>query len=432
MKVDVLMGLQWGDEEKGKIVDVISPGYDIIARFQEGPNAGHTIECNGQKFILHTIPSGILNKGTLNIIGNGVIIDPYILGKEIDRIHSMSGVDVYANLLVSRRSHLILPSHRLTDAVLESSKGDRKIGSTLKGIGPTYTDKIARHGIRTGDLHSPAFERMYRQLKEMHMNYLRTFSVDLASVRIEGMPFEQYESLWMESLAGFRKLRKIDCEHFIHKSLWSGKRILAEGAQGSLLDVDFGAYPYVTSSNTLAPAVCTGLGIPPSAVGRVYGIVKAYCTRVGNGPFPTELKDETGDLLRNKGNEFGSTTGRPRRCGWLDLPALKYTVMLNGVTHLFLTKADVLSEMESLKICSAYLDGGEETCEMPFDYSEVSPVYITRKGWKQNLTQTSCISELPEELIDYMNYIENIVGVPVAMVSVGPDRNQTLALKPLT
>ncbi len=427
-KVDVLLGLQWGDEGKGKIVDVLSPQYDVICRFQGGPNAGHTIECKGQKFILHTIPSGILNHNTLNIIGNGVIIDPFILQKEINMLEEKAGVDVGANLMISRRSHLILPTHRLMDAVQEASKGAGKIGSTLKGIGPAYTDRTARHGIRSGDVFLSGFQEKYWELRKRHLQIISTYNIEIQNITIDGYNFESYEEQWYASLETFKKLRQIDAEFFIQEQMRAGRRILAEGAQGTLLDVDFGAYPYVTSSNTIAAGVCTGLGIPPSAVGEVYGIAKAYCTRVGNGPFPTELLDETGDKLRKNGHEFGSTTGRPRRCGWLDLPALRYAIMLNGVTRLIITKTDVLNDFETIQVCNAYEFGGQTMDYLPYDYSTVKPIYRPHPGWNCTLSGIEQAENFPEALKNYLRMIEQETGVPIYMVSTGPDRNQIITL----
>lgn len=429
MKVDVLLGLQWGDEGKGKIVDVLSPQYDVICRFQGGPNAGHTIECKGQKFILHTIPSGILNEHTINIIGNGVIIDPFILQKEITMLGEKAGIDVFANLWVSRRSHLILPTHRLLDAVQEASKGKAKIGSTLKGIGPAYTDRTARHGIRAGELMAETFKAKYDALRGQHLRIINTFDVDLAGITIDGFSFADYEARWFDSLNTLKKLRQIDAEYLIPTLLREGKRVLAEGAQGTLLDVDFGAYPFVTSSNTIAAGVCTGLGIPPSAVGEIYGIAKAYCTRVGNGPFPTELLDENGEKLRKEGHEYGSTTGRPRRCGWLDLPALRYAIMLNGTTRLIITKTDVLNEFEEIQVCTAYEHEGKTIDFLPFDYSQVKPVYQKHRGWNVSLDKVTQKEDFPEALKDYLAMIERETGVPVYMVSTGPDRDQIIKLK---
>lgn len=429
MKVDVLLGLQWGDEGKGKIVDVLSPQYDVICRFQGGPNAGHTIECKGQKFILHTIPSGILNEHTINIIGNGVIIDPFILQKEITMLGEKAGIDVFANLWVSRRSHLILPTHRLLDAVQEASKGKAKIGSTLKGIGPAYTDRTARHGIRAGELMTEGFKFKYDALRGQHLRIANTYQVDLDGITIDGFSFADYEAQWFDSLNTFKKLKQIDAEYLIPTLLREGKRVLAEGAQGTLLDVDFGAYPYVTSSNTIAAGVCTGLGIPPSAVGEVYGIAKAYCTRVGNGPFPTELLDENGDKLRKEGHEYGSTTGRPRRCGWLDLPALRYAIMLNGTTRLIITKTDVLNGFEEIQVCTAYEHEGNIIDVLPFDYSAVKPVYQKYKGWNISLDKITRKEDFPEALKEYLEMIERETEIPVYMVSTGPDRDQIIKLK---
>lgn len=429
MKIDVLLGLQWGDEGKGKIVDVLTPRYDLIARFQGGPNAGHTIEFDGKKFVLHTIPSGIFNSNTINLIGNGVIVDPFILQKEINNLSTNAGIDVYSNLRIARKSHLILPTHRLLDAVYEQMKGTNKIGSTLKGIGPAYTDKTARLGIRTGDLNSKDFLTKYETLKAHHVRIINSYISDFKDFRIDGLAFDDYEAAWMEALPALKLIQQVDSEYFIHHALWDGKSILAEGAQGSLLDVDFGSYPFVTSSNTVSAGVCSGLGIAPSAIGKVFGIMKAYCTRVGSGPFPTELSDQTGEYLRAKGKEFGATTGRPRRCGWLDLPALKYAVMINGITNLFLMKADVLSSLPQLQICNNYKVFGELTDQMPYDQSAPEPQYITRKGWEKDLTKVTCTAEFPQELNDYISLIEYTVGVPVSIVSVGPDRTQTIIRK---
>jgi adenylosuccinate synthase len=429
MKADVLLGLQWGDEGKGKIVDFLASEYDVVARFQGGPNAGHTIEFDGKKFVLHTIPSGIFFPKTMNIIGNGVIIDPFILRKEIQNLTNIAGIDVYAGLKISNKCHLILPSHRLLDVVQEQSKGISKIGSTLKGIGPAYTDKTARCGIRTGDLLLPGFEQKYASLKESHMRSIASYNLDLQSVLIDGHDFDSYEKQWFESLEILKKFEQVDAPYFINKALWDRKRVLAEGAQGTLLDVDFGSYPFVTSSNTVAAGVCIGLGLAPSSVGKVFGIVKAYSTRVGSGPFPTELNDEMGDALRKQGNEFGSTTGRPRRCGWIDLVALKYSVMINGVSHLFLTKADVLSSIDELKICTAYKVDGVSSQDIPYDLSQAEPVYESHPGWKADLTTITKAASLPVELKNYIKFIEDYLGVPVSIVSVGPDRTQTILRK---
>jgi len=426
-KADVVLGLQWGDEGKGKIVDVLTPRYDIIARFQGGPNAGHTIIFNGEKYILHTIPSGIFHKDTVNVIGNGVIIDPFILFREIDRL-TAAGIDPQENLLVSKRAHLILPSHRLLDAALESSKGKSKIGSTLKGIGPAYTDKIARSGIRAGNLCDPDFNARYEKLKTGHLDLIRHLGFDDQGPLMDGLTFDIYEKRWFESAARMKLLKFTDSEIFLNQSLDAGKSILAEGAQGAMLDVDFGSYPFVTSSNTVAAGVCAGLGIPPRRIGRVIGIFKAYCTRVGSGPFPTELHDADGETLRVRGNEFGSTTGRPRRCGWLDLPALKYSIMLNGVDTLVMMKADVLDPVENIPVCTAYTIENKSISDFPFDLCDdrIRPVYTRLPGWKTPIGDCKVADDMPLALKDYVGFIESEVGLPVDTVSVGPDRLQTL------
>lgn len=426
-KADVLLGLQWGDEGKGKIVDVLTPKYDIIARFQGGPNAGHTIEFDNKKFILHTIPSGIFSKNKINVIGNGVIIDPYVIKKEIDRL-AEGGIEVSDNLLVSRKSHLILPTHRLLDAVYEKAKGDKKIGSTLKGIGPAYTDKISRNGIRVGDMERTGFDSAYNTLRESHIKTLIMYEKDFNSLLIDGMPFPDYEKAWFEALEILRGLKRINSEYFLNKALDKNRTVLAEGAQGTMLDIDFGSYPFVTSSNTVTAGMCTGLGIAPARVGKVFGIFKAYCTRVGSGPFPTELFDDVGQKLRDIGNEYGSTTGRPRRCGWLDLPALKYAVMLNGVDELMMMKADVMNPFEELKIAVGYNVNGEPSEEIPFDQAnmDVQPVYKTFKGWQSEPDPDGNYENLPVELKDYVSFIEDRLNVPVKIVSLGPDRGQTI------
>jgi len=427
MKVDVILGLQWGDEGKGKIVDVFTPQYDIIARFQGGPNAGHTIIFGGRKFVLHTIPSGIFHKQTINVIGNGVIIDPFILFGEIDNLRE-AGMEPGENLLISRRAHLILPTHRLLDAALESAKGSSKIGSTLKGIGPSYTDKYGRNGLRAGDITSHTFNERYEHLKNVHMDVIRHLGFDYFSHLIDGWDFEEYESKWFESVKRMKGLKQVDSEIFLNRSLDEGKKILAEGAQGTMLDVDFGSYPFVTSSNTITAGVCSGLGISPHRIGRIYGIFKAYCTRVGSGPFPTELNDQDGERLRVGGNEFGSTTGRPRRCGWLDLPALKYSIMLNGVDSLIMMKADVLNPFREIKICTGYRLGDEPLPDFPFDLcdEQVQPVYRVMNGWNTGLDGCAAVHDMPDDLRDYIKFVESEVGLPVDMVSVGPDRLQTL------
>ncbi len=427
MKTDILLGLQWGDEGKGKIVDFLTPDYDIIARFQGGPNAGHTIEFGNKKFVLHTIPSGIFNDTSKNVIGNGVIIDPYILDKEIGALEK-TGTNVMARLVVSERAHLILPTHRLLDAVYEQAKGKRKIGSTLKGIGPAYTDKVSRNGLRVGDLHQVGFEQKYAAAKEHHLKLAALYGPDFSRIQIEGFDFDAYEKLWLEKLKTLKQLETIDTAYFLNSALTSGKKILAEGAQGTMLDIDFGSYPFVTSSNTTSAGVISGLGIPPSSVGRVFGITKAYCTRVGSGPFPTELFDNSGEKLRAEGHEFGATTGRPRRCGWLDLPALKYAIMLNGVTDLMLMKADVLNNFDTIKVAIKYRVNGVETDELPYDLegATIEPVYLELPGWNRPLDGIRNFHDLPATLKDYVAFIEKETGVPVRVVSIGPDRKETI------
>lgn len=424
MKADVLLGLQWGDEGKGKIVDVFTPRYDIIARFQGGPNAGHTLEFNGIKHVLRTIPSGIFRENNINIIGNGVVIDPVVVMGEIDALIKM-GVDVKSKLLFAKKAHLILPTHRLLDAASEASKGNDKIGSTLKGIGPTYMDKTGRNGIRIGDIMLPGFKAKYQALVEKHKHLLahHNFAYDLDTMEPE----------WFEAIERLKEYTQIDSEHYINEAMKAGKSILAEGAQGSLLDIDFGSYPFVTSSNTICAGACTGLGIAPNRIGSVYGIFKAYCTRVGSGPFPTELFDEVGQGMRDRGNEYGSVTKRPRRCGWLDLPALKYAVMINGVTELLMMKADILSGIDTIRVCTGYTYQGKQIDYLPFDFSPelLTPVYTDIKGWTKDLTGLNQLEQLPAELHAYVEFIEKYVGVPVSVISVGPDRTQTLMRKPV-
>lgn len=420
MKVDVLLGLQWGDEGKGKIVDVITPHYDIIARFQGGPNAGHTLEFEGIKHVLHTIPSGIFREGVINLIGNGVVIDPVVFKKEMEKLEPF-GFDIRARLVISKKAHLILPTHRLLDAASETAKGKNKIGSTLKGIGPTYMDKTGRNGLRVGDIFTPNFKEKYDALVEKHLGILKHhegFTYDLAEL----------EGPWMEGIETLRGLIAVDSEHYLNEALKSGKRVLAEGAQGTMLDIDFGTYPFVTSSNTVTAGTCTGLGIAPQKIGKVIGIFKAYCTRVGSGPFPTELLDEVGDAIRKEGNEFGSTTGRPRRCGWVDLPQLKYAIMINGVTELSMMKADVLGNFDTIRVCTHYLINGEKTDRFPYDITDVElvPVYEDLRGWKADLTGLTSYNDAPDALKEYVSFLEEQLEVPISVVSVGPDRNQTL------
>jgi adenylosuccinate synthase len=418
-KADILLGLQWGDEGKGKIVDVITPSYDIVARFQGGPNAGHTLEFNGIKHVLHTIPSGIFHDHVKNVIGNGVVIDPIVFAKEINALKER-GVDVKSRLLLSRKAHLILPTHRMLDAASEAEKGKAKIGSTLKGIGPTYMDKTGRNGLRVGDILEPEFLEKYNALVEKHTKMLANYNFQYDIVDLE--------KEWMSGVEVLRSLNIIDSEHYLNQALKDNKKILAEGAQGSLLDIDFGSYPFVTSSNTVAAGACTGLGLAPSRIGEVLGIFKAYCTRVGSGPFPTELEDETGEQMRQIGKEFGSTTGRPRRCGWLDIPALKYACMINGVTELIMMKTDVLSGFETLKICTHYSLNGEKIDYLPYDIdpSKVQPIYQEVKGWNSDLTGMRSMDELPTELLQYIEFVEKTLEIPVTYVSVGPDRTQTI------
>jgi adenylosuccinate synthase len=422
MKVDVLLGLQWGDEGKGKIVDVLAPHYDVIARFQGGPNAGHTLEFNGIKHVLHTIPSGIFHEDKINLIGNGVVIDPSVFKKEIEALQKM-GVNIRKNLFISRKAHLILPTHRLLDAASEAQKGTEKIGSTLKGIGPAYMDKTGRNGLRVGDIESLDFRKRYDALVEKHKRMLTHYSFEF--------DLQEHEPAWFEGIEWIRSLTLVDGEYEVNQFLNSGKRILAEGAQGSLLDIDFGSYPFVTSSNTITAGTCTGLGVAPHKIGKVFGIFKAYCTRVGSGPFPTELHDDTGERIRKNGNEFGSTTGRPRRTGWLDLPALKYAIMLNGVTHLMMMKPDVLSALSPLKVCTAYQLNGKKTDTLPFDvvYNTPQPVYEQLEGWMEDITKLERQADFPVRLNDYIGFVEKATGLPVSIVSVGPDRKQTIVLK---
>ena len=427
MKIDVLLGLQWGDEGKGKIVDVLTPQYDIIARFQGGPNAGHTLQIDGDKHVLHTIPSGIFHPEKINIIGNGVIADPYILSQELAKLVA-KGVNPLVNLRISKRAHLILPTHRMLDAAYEQALGAGKIGSTLKGIGPCYTDKTARYGLRFGDILASDFTEKYNSLKERHLNILKSYNFDHNIQLIDKIPFDEYEKKWFEAVSELRAFPLIDSELYINKALAEGKTILAEGAQGSLLDVDFGSYPFVTSSNTIAAGVCSGLGVPPSAIGKVFGVFKAYCTRVGSGPFPTELADATGELLRDNGKEFGSTTGRPRRCGWLDLPALRYAIMLNGVTDLVMMKSDVMNDFDTINICTGYEVNGQITQDLTYETlsNPVMPIYETLPGWKKSLSGISDYNVVPDNLKLYTDFIEKDAGLPIKILSVGPGREETI------
>lgn len=426
MAVDLLLGLQWGDEGKGKIVDVFTSKYDIVARFQGGPNAGHTLVFNGQKHVLHTIPSGIFHENTINIVGNGVVIDPVIFKKELDKL-DLQNVNYKKSLLISRKAHIILPTHRLLDAASEAAKGKAKIGSTLKGIGPTYMDKTGRNGIRVGDIELTDWKDKYRALADKHEAMIAFYNVDIQ------YDLKELETEFFNAVDTLKSLQFIDSEEYIYQAQQGKKTILAEGAQGSLLDIDFGTYPYVTSSNTTAAGACTGLGVPPSAIGEVFGIFKAYTTRVGSGPFPTELFDSYGETMGRVGQEFGATTGRPRRCGWLDLVALKYSCRINGVTQLIMMKGDVLSGFDQLKVCTAYNYKGDTISHLPYNIEEqnVTPIYTELKGWQADLTAMNSADELPKEFNDYVAFLENELQIPITIVSVGPDRKQTIIRKTL-
>lgn len=417
-KVDVVLGLQWGDEGKGKVVDVLTPNYQAIARFQGGPNAGHSLKFEGKSFVLHTVPSGIFRDGSTNIIGNGVVIDPVILAEEIADIEKM-GVNVVERMVVSKRAHLILPTHRMLDAASEAAKGKTKIGSTLKGIGPAYMDKTGRNGLRVGDILMPDFEERYNALKRKHEEMLRqyAFTYDITA----------YEKEWFKGIEVLRRFKFVDSEQLVNEALKNDTSILAEGAQGSLLDIDFGTYPYVTSSNTLCAGVCTGLGVAPTRIGNVYGIFKAYCTRVGSGPFPTELFDSTGECLRQVGNEFGATTGRPRRCGWLDLVALKYAVTMNGVTDLIMMKSDVLNDFDTIKVAVGYEVNGERIDYFPYESdADITPIYREFEGWNCDICNIRNYDDFPQQFKDYVAFIEQETGVSVKIISVGPDREETI------
>ncbi|MCL1937116.1 MAG: adenylosuccinate synthase [Candidatus Azobacteroides sp.] len=417
MKVDVLLGLQWGDEGKGKIVDVLAPNYDIVARFQGGPNAGHTLEFEGQKYVLRSIPSGVFQDGKINVIGNGATLDPALFKAEVEALEG-SGHCLTDRLYISKKAHLILPTHRLLDAAYEAQKGNEKIGTTGKGIGPAYTDKVSRNGLRIGDL-DHQFEEKYRNAVARHETLLRqmNFEYDLASLEKE----------WFEGIETVKRFQRIDSDHFFHKALAENKKILAEGAQGTMLDIDFGSYPFVTSSNTICAGACTGLGVPPSKIGEVFGVFKAYCTRVGSGPFPTELSDATGQLLRDRGREYGSVTGRPRRCGWIDLVALRYAIQIDGVTQLMMMKSDILDTFDTIKACVAYEIEEQEIEDFPFEINEsVKPIYVELDGWKTDMTKMQSEEEFPEEFNAYLSFLEENLGINIKIVSVGPDREQTI------
>lgn len=418
-KIDVLLGLQWGDEGKGKIVDVLAPKYDVVARFQGGPNAGHTLEFDGIKHVLHQIPSGIFRERTKNIIGNGVVLDPVVFKKEIEALKKFN-LNVLENLFISKKASLIIPTHRLLDQAYETSKGEDKIGSTLKGIGPTYQDKIGRQGLRVGDILSDKFKDKFKHLTTIHFNILRNFDIDYNWSELESQFFDAIEFL--------KQFKLVESEYLINQELLNGSTILAEGAQGSLLDIDFGSYPFVTSSNTVSAGACTGLGVAPRHIGEVYGIFKAYSTRVGSGPFPTELLNDEGERMRKEGNEFGSTTGRPRRCGWIDIPSLKYSIMINGVTQLFMMKADVLSIFPVIKICTKYqLKDGSITDTLPYELvnEQITPIYEELAGWNAPVSGQS-LADLPNELIQYIDFLEGLLNIPITLISTGPDRVQTI------
>ncbi len=420
MAVDVILGLQWGDEGKGKIVDFLANKYQLVCRFQGGPNAGHTLKIEGKKFVLHTIPSGIFREDIINVIGNGVVVDPITLEKEIEKLNE-TGISFLDRLFIAKKAHLILPTHRYLDAASEASKGKHKIGSTLKGIGPTYMDKTGRNGLRVGDIYEPSFNSKYKSLRDKHLALLRQYPpIDF--------DLEGEEEKWFASLNQLKELKAIDCEYYVNKAIKEGKQILAEGAQGSMLDIDFGTYPFVTSSNTITSGVCSGLGIAPQQIRDVIGITKAYCTRVGGGPFPTELFDEDGQKLGEIGMEFGATTGRPRRCGWIDIPQLKYTLMINGVTQIVLTKLDVMDHFEEIKIGSGYSIDGTETGELPYDLTtkEITPVYTPFKGWNTDMAGANDYDKLPELAKDYIAKLEDLLEMPIKFISTGPERKSLI------
>lgn len=422
MNVDILLGLQWGDEGKGKIIDYLAPKYDIIARFQGGPNAGHTLVINGEKTVLHTVPSGILQERPMNVIGNGVVIDPVTLKKEIENLLS-KGIDVNKRLFISKKAHFILPTHKILDAASENAKGQSKIGSTLRGISPTYMDKTGRNGLRVGDILSSDFKNLYARIREKHLTLLKIYDFEFS--------LDEIEKTWFDAIDFIKSLNLIDSEYYLNNALSSGKSILAEGAQGTMLDIDFGTYPFVTSSNTITSGACNGLGIPPTRVKEIIGIAKAYCTRVGSGPFPTELLNETGENIRKIGGEFGATTGRPRRCGWIDLPALKYAIMINGVTQIAMTKADVLNDFEIIEACTDYKIDGNMSQQIPYDMcnSVIDPVYHKLCGWKSDLRNYSNYEDLPETFLGYLSFVEEYLGTEISMISTGPERERLVFKK---
>lgn len=419
MKVDVLLGLQWGDEGKGKVVDVLTPRYDVVARFQGGPNAGHTLEFEGKKYVLRSIPSGIFQDGQINIIGNGVVLDPVLFRQEAEELRA-SGIDLTKVLKISRKAHLIMPTHRLLDAASERAKGGAKIGTTGKGIGPTYTDKVSRNGLRLGDALLPDWDERYTAARNRHMDQLAAMG--------ETPDITEAEKTWLEAVEYLKTYDIVDSEHLVNSLLGQGKSVLCEGAQGTLLDVDFGSYPFVTSSNTIAAGACTGLGVAPNKIGEVYGIFKAYCTRVGSGPFPTELHDDTGQRIRDLGHEYGAVTGRERRCGWIDLVALRYAIMIDGVTQLIMMKSDVLDGFDEIKACVAYRINGVETTDFPYtlDGIDIEPVYVTLPGWKTDMTKMKSPDEFPANFKAYIDFLEKELKTPITIVSIGPDREQTI------
>lgn len=420
MKVDVLLGLQWGDEGKGKVVDVLTPHYDIVARFQGGPNAGHTLEFEGKKYVLRSIPSGIFQQGQSNVVGNGVVLDPVLFKEEAMALEA-SGVDIKKVLKLAKKLHLILPTHRRLDAANERLKGGAKIGTTGKGIGPAYTDKVGRNGLRLGDILAPDFKAKYEEARNRHLK-------QLAMMGVPDPDIVELEKEWWEAIDYLRTFDIVDCEHYINRQLADGKKVLCEGAQGTMLDVDYGSYPFVTSSNTVTAGACTGLGVAPNKIGDVYGIFKAYCTRVGSGPFPTELHDATGKRIRDLGHEYGAVTGRERRCGWIDLVALRYAIMINGVTKLIMMKSDVLDDFDTIKACTAYRIGDVETTEFPYSIQDctIEPIYKELPGWKTDMTNMRNEDEFPKAFVDYINFLEGELGTPITIVSIGPDREQTI------
>ncbi len=426
-KIDVLLGLQWGDEGKGKIVDYLSAKCDVIARFHGGANAGHTLKIGDMTHVLHLIPSGIFHEDKINVLGSGVVIDPFIFKEECDGLKELN-INCFKRIVIAKRAHLILPTHRMLDAIYEKSKGADKIGSTMKGIGPTYTDKVSRDGLRVGDVLRLDFVEKYAKLKAKHLKIAEMYDFDLTDFTIDKLPFAEYEKQWLAAVEELKKFELVDCESFINNKLAEGKSVLAEGAQGTMLDIEYGTYPFVTSSNTITAGVCTGLGVAPQKIGRVFGIAKAYCTRVGSGPFPTEQENEIGEKLRREGHEFGATTGRARRCGWLDLAQLKYSVMINGVTDLIITKSDVMNDFDEIKVCTTYNIAGEPIEDYPYDLnvSNLQPQYQSFEGWKTKLSSSCKIEELPVKYREYIDFVQKFLDTKISIISVGPDRAETI------